>query len=119
MRVSGDPTAPSIVMLPQLPLAPDRVNRMGELLVPSASRRPPLATVRFTPEPNWTTAPGSIVSVTPLLIVRFPQTTMGLLLIYQVVLTAIAPLMQPGPLFVTSERSGIWMKSLLARVLFT
>src|SRR5262245_27814167 len=67
---------------------------MGALLVPSARRRPPLAMVRLRPDPICTVTPGWMVRVTPLLIVTLPQTTMGLLLAYQVVFTAMVPLSQ-------------------------
>src|SRR5438876_6260790 len=94
MRVSGEPTAPLMVKLPQLPLEPERVKRIGAFDVPCAIRTPPLATVRLNPAPICTVVPGSMVSVTPPLMVRLPQTTIGLLVTYQVVLTEIAPLTQ-------------------------
>src|SRR5882762_1354000 len=94
MRDSGEPTAPLMAMLPQLPLAPERVKRMGALEAPCAIRIPPFATVMFSPAPSCTVVPGWIVKVTPLLMVTLPQTTTGLLLAYQVVFTAMAPLTQ-------------------------
>jgi len=62
--------------------------------VPCAIRIPPFATVMFSPAPSCTVVPGWIVKVTPLLMVTLPQTMTGLLLAYQVVFTAMAPLTQ-------------------------
>ena len=50
--------------------------------------------------------------VTPLLIVTWPQTTMGLFVARQVVLTVSVPATQFTS-FVTSDNSATWMKSLL------
>src|SRR6266496_2201237 len=96
MRVSGEPTAPSMIRWPQLPLVPERVKRIGAFDVPPASRRPPLAIVRFTAGSNSIVVPGSIVSVTPLLTVTLPQTWMGLLVACQVAFALMTPLMQLG-----------------------
>ena len=71
IRVSGEPAEPLIVRPVHVPvLAGERVNRMGALLVPTASRRPLLATVipvplskqTFTPAPIVSVAPGAIVT---------------------------------------------------------
>src|SRR5216117_1694557 len=105
-------------MLPQFPLVPARVKRMRLAAVPSATSRPPLAIVMSALGGICTVTPASIVSAAPLFIVTLPQTRIGLLVRYHVVLALINPLVQGGPLFVTSARSAIWIRSLLASVLF-
>src|SRR5437899_6282119 len=66
MRVSGEPTAPSIVTPDQVVvLAGARVKRIGAWAVPSASKRPPLAIVRPRPVLKQIRVPAWIVSVAP------------------------------------------------------
>ena len=61
-----------MVMLPQKPLAPERVKRIGALEVPSARSRPPLATVMLIPAARATVTPGSMINVAVFGICGFP-----------------------------------------------
>src|SRR6185436_4189582 len=83
MRLSGEPAPPLMVMLPQKPLAPERVKRIGALEVPSATSRPPLATVMLIPAARATFTPGSMSKVVLFWTVTFVVITMGLLLAAQ------------------------------------
>src|ERR1043166_881846 len=105
MRLSGEPTAPLMVRLPQKPVSPERVKRIGALEFPSARSRPPLATARLIPAARATVTPGSMIKVEPLGIVTFVVITMGLLLAAQIFVK--------GGGGTSRNRSATWIKSLL------
>ena len=82
---------PLMMMLPQFPAAPLRVKRMGDEAMPSASRRPPFATVIFAPAFTRTVVPGWIVTVAPLAMVNVLEIVYGLLVAARTMSELTAP----------------------------